>query len=309
MVQSAYKVSVPGSTMLLGEHAVLHGQPALVCAVNSRMTLAFEPVQNGQIKITSALGTYRAALDHLHEDEVFRFCIPLLQARASGLQGLNVDIQAEFESTVGLGSSAAVVVGFCAGIRSMTGESCEQEKILRESIEVIRAVQGSGSGADAAASVYGGVVRYMAADMIAQKLSHEPPVVLAYSGAKRPTPEVIQYVQNRRKLMAGLYKRLEELIGASVEEAKEAIERADWQQLGHLVDFNQGLMDAMGLTSEGLQKRINELRGNPGILGAKISGSGLGDCAIGIGECEAHDMVQGLIPVSVSKQGVQIETF
>jgi mevalonate kinase len=38
-----YKASAPGSLMLLGEYAVLHDYPALVCAIDKRISVIIEP--------------------------------------------------------------------------------------------------------------------------------------------------------------------------------------------------------------------------------------------------------------------------
>ena len=58
-----------------------------------------------------------------------------------------------------------------------------------------------------------------------------------------------------------------------------------------------------------LSKMIADLRAEPNILGAKISGSGLGDCVIGLGEIAEQTLVKmtNPIPVSISLQGVQCE--
>ena len=43
MAQKSYSATAPGSLMLLGEHAVLAGKSALVCAVNKRMRITLTP--------------------------------------------------------------------------------------------------------------------------------------------------------------------------------------------------------------------------------------------------------------------------
>ena len=43
MTLRAVKASAPGSLMLMGEHAVLRGQPAIVCAISKRMKIKLKP--------------------------------------------------------------------------------------------------------------------------------------------------------------------------------------------------------------------------------------------------------------------------
>ena len=48
-----FKASAPGSLMLLGEHAVLHGKPALVGALDKRITVTLTPMRHDRIEIIS----------------------------------------------------------------------------------------------------------------------------------------------------------------------------------------------------------------------------------------------------------------
>ncbi|MEN8260526.1 MAG: GHMP kinase, partial [Pseudomonadota bacterium] len=53
---------------------------------------------------------------------------------------------------------------------------------------------------------------------------------------------------------------------------------------------NQELMDEMGVNTPELQEIVSALQESAGVFGAKISGSGLGDCAVGLGYAELKDM-------------------
>ena len=48
--------SAPGSLMISGEHAVLHGRHALVGAVDQRVRVMLTPRADDTIRICSALG-------------------------------------------------------------------------------------------------------------------------------------------------------------------------------------------------------------------------------------------------------------
>ncbi|MFA6409857.1 MAG: galactokinase family protein, partial [Gammaproteobacteria bacterium] len=51
--QKEYKASAPGSLMLIGEHVVLYGGVALVCAVDQRVSATLRPRQDKIIKLSS----------------------------------------------------------------------------------------------------------------------------------------------------------------------------------------------------------------------------------------------------------------
>ena len=58
-----FKVSVPGSIMLLGEHAVLYGYPAIVCAINRRISITLQSRTDDIIIInTESFGKYETTI-------------------------------------------------------------------------------------------------------------------------------------------------------------------------------------------------------------------------------------------------------
>ncbi|MBN1540869.1 GHMP kinase, partial [candidate division KSB1 bacterium] len=107
-MRESIRVSAPGKLMLLGEHAVLHGKHALVCAVDQRLRLTLTPKPDNTLTIHSELGTYTSALTHLEADSRFRFLIAACEARIHEFpSGAELKVESDFSHRVGLGSSAA----------------------------------------------------------------------------------------------------------------------------------------------------------------------------------------------------------
>jgi mevalonate kinase len=138
-------------------------------------------------------------------------------------------------------------------------------------------VQGRGSGADVAASVFGGVVVYRADPLEIKPLKQSFPLTAVYYGAKMKTADVIRYLEERRALNADYFERIFDRMDASVGEVMD-----DFSQLGRMLILNQKLMEEMGLCNAALAEIIEEFKTLK--VPAKISGSGLGDCAIGLGK-------------------------
>jgi len=109
-------------------------------------------------------------------------------------------------------------------------------------------------------------------------------LVAVYSGYKTPTHEVIAKVEKKRAQCPTVFASLYNAIDCCAKNAIIAIKKKDLAQLGLLMNIHQGLQDALGVNDAVLSKLIFELRAKPNIYGAKISGSGLGDCVIGLGE-------------------------
>ena len=308
MARASFRASAPGSLMLLGEHAVLHGRQALCCAVDKRMEVKLTPLNTGRLKIISSLGSYESALQELSPSNRFGFILSAVEKQRGHLPGgLLLEVNSEFSSTVGLGSSAAVAVATTAAIMACSGRPYTREDIFREARSTIRAVQGLGSGADVAASVFGGVVIYRANPLEIQKLTHCPPITLVYSGSKEPTVKVVKHLEQRREKDPDLFERLFDEIDHSVPQAARAVEAQDWSSLGKILNANQEFMSQMELSTSDLDRIIEILRGTPEIYGAKISGSGLGDCAVGIGMTRLRGIDYNQIDVMISPLGVKID--
>ncbi len=303
-----FTASAPGSLMLLGEHAVLRGHRALVCAVNRRIHVTLTPRRDRVIRIVSSLGRHETTVERVREAAPFRFVTAAIALRRrQPPSGFDLRVRSEFSHKVGLGSSAAVTVATHAALAAWLDGRIAPRKLLTDSVRVIRAVQGLGSGADVAASVYGGVVLYRAKPLGVWPVRAACPLTVIYSGSKRPTPEVVRLVDRARKRRPRLFDDAFALMGRSAVSAARALQHGDLRTVGELLNLNQGLMAAIGVSNPKLAGIVHALRSDPAILGSKISGSGLGDCVIGLGRARRRRWPYALVPAAVSPTGVRVE--
>jgi mevalonate kinase len=145
-------VSAPGKLFLIGEYAVLQGHPAIVAAVDRRVTGRFVP---GGVPATPlvqhVVETVRA---YLTEDGA---------TLADGAPELDSSALASGAGKLGLGSSAAVAAAGVGAMLATAGCDLEYSRKLAFTLanRAHRAAQGGrGSGADVAAAVHGGVIYY-----------------------------------------------------------------------------------------------------------------------------------------------------
>ena len=295
--------------MLLGEHAVLHGRLAIVCAISTRIRVTLIPRCDEEIRLFSGLGQYTTTIRELGKHPNFSFVLKAIHRYGEHLpSGFDLRINSEFSHQIGFGSSAAVTVATITALRTWLNHNVVPDEIFNDSLRVVHAVQGVGSGADVAASVHGGIVAYQIKPFNIEKLSHIHPLTAVYSGNKMPTVEVIQIVEQQRKQFPKMFEQVFDLMDQTSVNAVDAIQYKDWKMLGQLMNFGQGLMDAIGVNNTQLSALVYALRNDPGILGSKISGSGLG-----AGNCGATGAFVGaptLTPPSpVSRASPQITSI
>ena len=313
MESKSYKVSAPGSLMLFGEHAVLQRKHALVGAIDKRITVELIPRDDRVIKINSdTLGEFELTLEQFEIKEPFQFVLQAInQLRDKLASGFNLQINSEFSHQVGLGSSAAVTVATLAALKIwLEQKDPDLMQLFFAAKEVINLVQGVGSGADVAASVFGGVVAYRTTPLLIERIATALPLVTVYSGSKLATKNVIFQVERLRSKHINIFEILYDTIDRCTIEAMDAIKAQDWEKLGEIMDIHQGLQDALGVNNKTLANVIFALRKHKAILGAKISGSGLGDCVIALGSIPPDYFVKeadsgvAILDLKIAEQGL-----
>lgn len=140
------RVRVPGKLVLVGEYAVVDGGPAVVAAVDRGVEAAYRPGPGFEVTTPTDDRFARAALVAAGAPAgawTFRDWNPVVAP-----------------VKVGLGGSAAAVVAATALALAARGEPVSPGDLRRRATAVHRAVQGSGSGVDVAASAHGGVLAF-----------------------------------------------------------------------------------------------------------------------------------------------------
>jgi mevalonate kinase len=303
--------------MLAGEHAVLRGEWALVCAIGQRLSVAIAAASGGMVRMHSELGEWAlpaVELPQVAPPKEFRFLAAALAPHAACFRdGIEVTVESGMPADWGLGTSAAVAVAATAATAAYAGESLPPQEVFRRARETILRVQGGrGSGADAAASALGGIVALRVkpdGTAEAERLPAEgfPGMTLLYAGYKTPTPEVISWVKARFARHSALLRAVDRAAGRAAEEAREAAGKRDWPAFAEALSKGRRAQKAYGVEDRRMCEMLELLDNAPGTLAAKISGSGKGDCVLGLGTASAPFPCPTL-RLAVSQDGVRVES-
>lgn len=284
-----YISSAPANVMLMGEHSVVYGQPALVASLAPRIQIEWTPRDDRQLEIISELAYFTTPLDQIDDHPKLRFVLAALKAFAPKLsQGWTLRIHSEFPDDWGLGSSAAVLAACLVGLERICQLELNNWARFELGHRCILDVQGRGSGADLAASLTGGLVLFDPTKQCIQSIPVSLDICLVYSGYKTPTSQVLAQVAenwaDRPEALQALYQEMGDTTRSAYQaliKAHSAQEPSFYQQVEHY----QQLMSELGVSDTTLDDILAQLRAR--LPAAKISGSGLGDCVIGFGHINA----------------------
>lgn len=291
---TAWQSRAPANTMLMGEHAVVYGHPALVAALDQWLTIDWTPLNSPELVIFSDLANHHTTMDAMipHPKlgfvcDALNYFLPALRQHTPANQGWQLSIRSDIGSQFGLGSSAAVLAACLVGLNQISQQSHSRLALWQIGRQIIRQRQGRGSAADLAASLFGGVV-YLQPETPSEPASITPlnpasyqslSLGLVYAGYKTPTAEVLAWVadhwQARPAERDALYGRM----GAITQHAYQALEQQAWSHFYKAVSDYQICMAELGVSDATLDQLLS-LADAAQLGAAKISGSGLGDCII-----------------------------
>ena len=293
--------SAPGKVYLFGEHAVVYGEPAVPCAIELRaevtvrkrddhglrvqandlsldgFTVEYEGEATGRPDIDVSDSLVDAAMGYVNE--------AITQVEdAADVEGVGFDIRIDSEIPLGagLGSSAAVAVAAIdAGTREL-GVELPPEEIAERAYRVEHAVQdGQASRADTFCSAMGGAVR-VEGDDCRRIDAPDLPFVIGYDGGAGDTGALVAGVRELREEYDFAADTVE-AVGDIVRSGQEALADGDIEELGRLMDFNHGLLSALGVSSRSLDAMVWAAR-DAGAEGAKLTGAGGGGCIVALDE-------------------------
>lgn len=325
MRNSTVTALAPGKVILVGEHAINRGQPALATSVGIFARCRAKPgvrpgyhLRSGthaEAVTATALAALAADVDaalaadeydtlrRLAASDYFAPAKYILAAMAP--HGLPPALALEWESDLpgssGLGSGGAAFTAMVAAVGTLLPEppGIEQRAIWAHRGDIV-AHGGVASALDTQTSLFGGVIRLDQGPRnrgLAEPLPCAAGLTLVIGNTRveAATSEINGRV--RRWLAERPRRRMAyfEAIGMLARTAIPLLERGEWAELGRLMNLNQLLLEKIGVSSPELETLIDAAL-EAGAWGAKLSGSGGGGIMIALVPADAqYDIAQAIV--------------
>jgi mevalonate kinase len=292
------EASAPGKIILFGEHSVVYKGPAILLAVDRRATVTASRRDDKKIYIDSEDlgfsgffedGNYTAITGKAWRGRnmaALEVATRNVMKHLGVDMGVNLKVRSMIPIAVGLGSSAAVCVATTAAIGELFDGNLSKEKISELSFEGEKVIHGNPSGADNSVATYGGIMRFERGVGLKRLQLEEPlPFIIGNTRRKRSTRNMVEGVKALRDRNPEIVDPIIYTMASLSQVGLEALLRRNIPKLGDLMNLNQGLLSAIGVSTIELDDLIYAAR-QEGALGAKLTGAGGGGCMIALAEQE-----------------------
>jgi mevalonate kinase len=289
--QSA-SATASGKVILLGEHAVVYGSPAIALGLDAGATATARRAQHTGLSLGGQHYSIDAAEGSPAEPAVVRAFRGLLGALGASCIAANASLQ--IPAGAGLGASAALGVALARAVMELSGGPPDipaKQAVSRAAMVWENVFHGNASGIDTAAAEHGGCLwftRSEGARPLTAGCALQVAVALVEPGAS--TLRMVEGVAERRQANRQGMDRVLDSIADLSRRARQAIIVGDLAELGRLMTQNHELLVELGVSTPGLDQACGcAIRA--GALGAKLTGAGGGGCVIALVDETTHPMV------------------
>lgn len=291
------KVYAPGKLIVSGEHAVVHGAPAIAMAVNRYAITTVTPHASPRISLDLTNVTHRSQLtlnalkliknrvkrkykrfingdfsirEVLHKPfELAQFAMGVFteSLNLSLPHGVSIKVESDIPMGCGMGSSAATILSVMHAISTYLNINVSADTLFKLALEAENMQHGFSSGLDLHVAMQGGCV-YMHNNNITSRVAPTMPMFLVNSGT--PSTTTGQCVET----VAAYFKNstmVDEF--ASITNAIDvAMQKNNFNELQSLIRDNHTLLNRIGVVPNKVKQFIEEVESIGGA--AKICGAG-----------------------------------
>ena len=283
MADEVERSSACGKLILLGEHAVVYGRPAIALPVHLAVEAHVRKGGYGARLIVPRWGLEQ--LVRPDQDQGLNGTMNTI-LKTLGLTGkpMLIEVMPHLPRAMGLGASAALAVAVIRALNAAFGLRLTDEFVNNLAFECEKDAHGTPSGIDNTVATYGAAVKYQNAGQAHFEELHIPqplPLVVGFTGKESLTAQTVAQVRTAWQSHPERYEGIFDQIAGLTEAGVAAIAAANFAELGQLMNLCHGYLNALQLSTPNLEALIHIARDN-GALGAKLTGGGGGGSMIAL---------------------------
>ncbi len=274
-----------GKVILLGEHAVVYGRHAIALPLPLTMRAYVEDVEKGvQLLIPSWGVEYELAKPPEQRRSFERAAGAILDQLGLASRGMRIEVFPDVPRAMGLGGSAALAVAIIRALDKHFKLKLDNDEVNRLAYESERIAHGQPSGIDNTLATFGKPLVYRTGNPPLVELLNIPKPLSLVVGMTRTqglTAKTVGDVRAAHDRLPKVYEKIFDDIDGLALQAVSAIQENRLVDLGELMNINQGLLNALQVSTPELETLIGIAR-KAGALGAKLTGGGGGGAIVAL---------------------------
>lgn len=277
-----HTVSASGKIILLGEHAVVYGKPAIAVPLSALRANAqiIPSTLNSGLRITAVDLGNREFVVNSHSAESQE---PLVVAARLLLNNLNcpppdmhIILHSDIPLASGMGSGAAITTALFRALAYLVGKPLPDARMNELVYEIEKIYHGTPSGIDNTVIVFEQPIYFVRGNPIEHLIIAQPLTLLvADTGVAASTKIAVDDVRTSYETDRSSTTKILDSIAELVVTGRIALEQGDHHTLGKVMNENHKLLQQLTVSSPLLDKLVTVAR-NAGAFGAKLSGGGRG---------------------------------
>lgn len=286
--------------ILVGEHAVVYGRPAIALPLPQVRAYARAEARSGETEIVAPNIHQRFRLRDRPDNPLSQIITRTLAhlGLTPEAHALRLTIKSDIPVASHLGSGAAVSVACARAVAAHVNADLPPADASALAYEIEKLHHGTPSGIDNTVIAYEQPVWFVKGEA-PEILNLEPfdkrrtqsqisnLLIVADTGTSTPTKIPVAHVRQCWERDKERYERLFDDIAALVLAARDALESSNWPALGNAMSANHTVLQQLGVSSPQLDKLCAAAL-CAGALGAKMSGGGRGGNMIALARDDAH---------------------
>ncbi|MEO0577331.1 MAG: hydroxymethylglutaryl-CoA reductase, degradative, partial [Pseudomonadota bacterium] len=282
-----------GKIIVAGEHAVVHGHRAVAVPIPDALSVRIEPASE-QVRILIPAWQVRRELRR-EQGGLDAVVYTLLDRLGLTDVAIDVHVDARYPPGIGLGGSASLAVGLIRALNTHFRLELDDAAVNEHAYAAECLAHGRASGIDNTLAVYGRPLVYRR-DLGAAGIEWLDPardfeLLVAVAASVQPTRRMVEQVAALHEALpvptTGLMREIDTIAAASA----DALRAGKLAELGRLMNLNQGLLNALGVSTAELEM-LCQIARDHGAWGAKLTGGGGGGAIIAVCDPDAQAAVR-----------------